>query len=92
MVIAKSMESFPQRIAEILACSAQGDAAGVRLHAHTLKGAAATIAANILSNRAAEIEKLAKAQNLSGISAALPGLEVEAARLRQTLLDSGWCA
>ncbi len=66
------------------------NAAGVKLLSHTIKGAAATLSARALSQKAAEIEKAAKSNDFDHAALLAPQLEEELERLRLMLQQTGW--
>jgi len=69
---------------------AEADAPGVRLQAHALKGAAATVSAASLRAAALEIEQTAAAGRLDDCGRLLPRVTVEFERLSSALERTGW--
>jgi CheY-like chemotaxis protein/HPt (histidine-containing phosphotransfer) domain-containing protein len=67
-----------------------GDARAVKLQAHTLKGAAATVAAEALSFVCCEVQEAATAGELSRALILLPRLEEQFELLKATLKQLGW--
>ena len=90
LIVQKFIAALPQRLADLRAGIEQGDAAAATLHAHTIKGSAAIVAAELLSACADRLEKLARAGDLAAAAAALPPLLAEAQRFGETLQASGW--
>lgn len=68
----------------------QGDAPGVRLLAHALKGAAATVAAPGLRALFREMQEAAAGGNLSAAAALMPRLEEQFERFKSALARSEW--
>ncbi len=64
-----------------------GDARGVQLSAHALKGSASTFSARALVEAAWALEQMGRRADLGGAAEALAALEREAARLRQALAE-----
>jgi len=71
----------PRRLAAIRHGIAEGDAAAVSLHAHTLLGCAGLFAAGVLGELCARIEAQANAGQLDGMAPLLAALEDELAAL-----------
>jgi HPt (histidine-containing phosphotransfer) domain-containing protein len=69
---------------------AEADAPGVRLQAHALKGAAATVSAASLRAAALEMEQTATAGRLDDCGRLLPRVTVEFERLSSALERTGW--
>jgi PAS domain S-box-containing protein len=67
-----------------------GDAPGVRLQAHTLKGSAATVAAETLHATALEMETAARGGQLDECRRLLPSLGYEFERFLSVLRRDGW--
>ena len=68
----------------------ESDALGARLRAHTLKGAAATVAAGSLYRIALDLERAATKDELDRCLELLPCAVDELDRFRSTLERSGW--
>ena len=64
-----------------------GDAAVIQRAAHTLKGSADLFAATNVHDKAAEIERLAEAEDLSAAAARLPALDGEVDSMLRALRD-----
>lgn len=62
-----------------------GDAARLRRAAHSIKGSAASVGANLLSQRALQIEIIARGGTTRGAAEQLPALAGEFARVRAAL-------
>jgi len=78
------LQKFEQQlrvdIVEIEQCVAAGDASKVAHTAHTLKGAAGTVAASALRDIAAEIESHSRQQQLDAVTLLLADLRAEVDR------------
>jgi HPt (histidine-containing phosphotransfer) domain-containing protein len=66
------------------------DASGARLQAHTLKGASATVAAEVLRVVARELEQAGTAGQLDRCGDLLPRVINEFERFKSTLERTGW--
>jgi len=84
------LRDFPAQANNLREHLAKADVAGVRLQAHTIKGSAATVAANALSGIGAEMERAASASELDRVGDLQPRLLEEFERLKGTLERSGW--
>jgi len=67
-----------------------GDAPGVRLQAHTLRGGSATVSAEVLQALCRETEEAAASNELSRARVLLPRLEEQFELLKVTLKQTGW--
>lgn len=81
------VETAPNEVAAMQETLAKGDAEGLRLHAHTLKGSAANVGASLLSQQSKEIEESAKVADLSGIGDGLTELENTLNQVLSSLKD-----
>jgi signal transduction histidine kinase/DNA-binding response OmpR family regulator len=88
-VLAELIDSFledaPQLLTTLRQASEQGDAAGMRLAAHTLKSNAADFGAMRFSNLCKELEQLGQAGTLDGATALVEQVEVEYEKVRMAL-------
>jgi PAS domain S-box-containing protein len=84
LVIKNFIGDFPSQLANLHRCS---DIASARMHAHTLKGSAATIAADSLSATALAMETAADIQQFAEL---LPTISHEFDRLKSTLEQEQW--
>jgi PAS domain S-box-containing protein len=75
----------PKLLGKIRADVAHGDAAKVKLHAHTLKGAASNLGARAASEAAQRLETMGRNGDLTGAEEALATLEKELERLQPAL-------
>ncbi len=90
IIIAAFLEDFPSQLNHLRQRLAEADTLGARMHAHTLKGSAATISAGSLSSIGAEMERLAEAGELDQFGKLLPRAVEEFERLKKTLEHAGW--
>ena len=60
-----------------------GDAPGVELQAHSIKGAAANVGGEVLRALAREMEEDGKGANLDAVRARVPDLETQFERLKE---------
>ncbi len=86
------VEQFPEMLARLTSLLDARDFGGVRLHAHSLKGAAATLSAADLAKAAAELEAAAATEDLQAVVAAFPHLEKNFNQLKQALGQTHWAA
>jgi PAS domain S-box-containing protein len=84
------LSDVPVQVGRLRDFLSSGDAEGVRLQAHTLKGAAANISAAALSETALELEEMGKTDRLDDALGVMPRLETELQRLRLVLEQNGW--
>jgi CheY-like chemotaxis protein/HPt (histidine-containing phosphotransfer) domain-containing protein len=89
-VIAGFLKDAPVQLQILRHKLAKGDAAGVRLQAHTLKGAAATISGNALRKICSEAQEAAAAGELGRVSELLPRIEEQFELLHAELIEAGW--
>jgi two-component system sensor histidine kinase/response regulator len=89
-IMAGFVEDIPRRIETLKLCLKKGDGEGVRMQAHTIKGAAANVGAVALSSVAGEAEGLAKGGNNRGLTILVRRLEREMKRLEDLLERTGW--
>ncbi|WP_010585327.1 ammonium transporter [Schlesneria paludicola] len=67
----------PRRVAEIVACATRNDSLETANAAHALKGAAATLGADMIVRLTTEIEDIGRAGSLEGILERIEQLEAE---------------
>jgi CheY-like chemotaxis protein len=91
VVLDAFLEDSPHQLEQLHARLAQQDLAGVSLHAHTLKGAAANVGGEALRRAACAIEQAAVAGDLSAVSSALPALEMKLLALKHAI-EKEWYA
>jgi HPt (histidine-containing phosphotransfer) domain-containing protein len=84
-IVMSFLDDIPQRLTLLKECLENGDAAGVTLQAHTIKGAAATVGGEALRAVAAEIERAAKTGDVSSAKGHMADLEVQLNRLQQAI-------
>jgi PAS domain S-box-containing protein len=89
-VVTGFLKNVPQQLRTLKGQLAASDAQGARLQAHALKGAAATVSAEVLQALCSEAEKAAAGGELSRALALLPRLEEQFELLQATLNQSGW--
>ncbi len=85
IVIASFLEDIPLQIHALKDCLARGDAVIAERQAHTMKGAAANIGAEVVRTIAAEMEKSAKDGNLRAVQTRMSELELQFAALVEVL-------
>lgn len=79
------LQDTPERMVELEAALAKGDAHAMMRAAHTIKGSSSNFGANKLAQIALEIEQHGKAGNCSPATSILPGLKTEYALVAQAL-------
>jgi HPt (histidine-containing phosphotransfer) domain-containing protein len=81
---------MPEQMAALKAGLTAGDAAAVRLRAHTIKGSAANVGAESLRQKAYVVEKHAERGDLALAASLAPQIDVEFERLKQALTQKGY--
>lgn len=81
VVIDGFLGDFPRQLEIFKGKLDHGDAEGVKRGLHNMKGVASTVAALELQQWVARMEATAKAEDMSAVKRALPGLEDRLARL-----------
>jgi len=89
-IIAGFLQDIPTKLSTLRKLLEESHASGIRLQAHALKGAAATISAGALRDVACEMQEAATAGDLERSATLLPHAEEEFERLKTTLEQSGW--
>lgn len=90
MVLKGFLDDAPSQLRLLSERMAASDAAGVRLHAHTLKGAAATVSAENLRAVAQAIEEGVKTGRLDQCAELPPRAKGEFDRFREKVALAGW--
>jgi PAS domain S-box-containing protein len=85
MVIEGFLEDIPQQIAVLKGFLESKDPVGTERQAHTIKGAAANVGGERLREAAFDMEKAARAENLSAAGRLLAELEAQFDRLHQAM-------
>lgn len=81
------LEDIPQQITALQEFIKTGDAIGVELKAHTIKGASANLSAERLRKTAGQIEHAARTGDLAAAQAQLADLNVQFEALRVAVLQ-----
>ena len=89
-IVAGFMADVPAQVQKLEKLIEAGDAERVRLQAHTLKGAAATVSALALQHIGSQMERASMDGDLNRAALLLPSLKVEFDRLKVALSESGW--
>jgi len=84
-VVAAFLADIPQQIAALRDYLEVGDAPGAERQAHTIKGASANVSGEALRAVAFEMEKAARAGDLSAARGYMPELEAQFDRLNQAM-------
>ncbi|MEI6034847.1 MAG: CHASE domain-containing protein [Verrucomicrobiae bacterium] len=85
MVIERFLSEQPGQILLLKSFVAAGDARQVERQAHKIRGACATAGAAALCALAAELEQAGNAENLAGISARMPELDMQMEALQTAM-------
>jgi CheY-like chemotaxis protein/HPt (histidine-containing phosphotransfer) domain-containing protein len=85
MVVEGFLKDIPLQIAALKGYLESGDAAGAERQAHTIKGASANVGGERLLEVAFEMEKSAKAGDLSTVAGHMAELELQFNRLNQAM-------
>jgi len=83
-------QDAPRQLKNLRTCIDATDAAGLRLHAHTLKGSAATVGAEALRAVAQAIDTAANAGQMDNCRELMPDAIVQLERFCAKLLNDGW--
>jgi HPt (histidine-containing phosphotransfer) domain-containing protein len=81
MVVDTYREELPRLVAGLRDALRTGDADAARVHAHSIKGAAATVGGARLRAVAARMEQAARIDDVAGAAVCMPALEAEFERL-----------
>ena len=84
------LEDCPRRLHELEQAVTEGNANMIKQTAHSLKGMVACFGARLAQERAAEMEGLGKAGDVTNTSALLPQLQREFARVMNCLMGTDW--
>jgi PAS domain S-box-containing protein len=84
------LDDFPIQLTNLRKLLSEGDAPAVRLHAHALKGASATVGADFLRSITSTIEEAASAGNLSRCIELLPSAVKEFEQFKAIVNRTGW--
>jgi HPt (histidine-containing phosphotransfer) domain-containing protein len=82
------LADIPRQIEGLKSSLATGDARQAERLAHSIKGAAANVAADALRDVAFEAEQVGKAGDLEAVTAILPRIEGEFERVREAMGES----
>jgi len=86
-VIAGFLEDIPRQIEVLKAYLEFADAQGATRQAHSMKSASASVGGEALREVAFQMENAAKAGDLDYVTARLPELEIQFARLKESLSE-----
>jgi HPt (histidine-containing phosphotransfer) domain-containing protein len=84
-VVGGFLGDIPRQIEALRGQLESGDMAAAERQAHTIKGAAASVGGTALREAAFEMEKAARAGNRDAVTALMPELEKQFARLKETM-------
>ncbi len=87
LVVGGFLDELPMQFTALKSCLDANDAAGALRQVHTIKGASANVGGEALRAEAAEAERAGKKDGLDAITAHLPELESQIARLREAMRD-----
>ena len=86
-LVAQFLEDLPGQIRQLQAFAAAGETEHVREQAHQIKGACAVVSGEALRALAATLEAAGKAGDLATITARLPEVAAQFARLQTALQE-----
>ena len=86
-VVEGFLEDIPKQIEALKGYLEAGDAARAERQAHTIKGASANVGGEALRAVAFEMEKAGKTGDLEAVTARLPELETQFARLKEAMSE-----
>jgi HPt (histidine-containing phosphotransfer) domain-containing protein len=81
------VNDMPRQFALLAQALSEGDAGKVRLAAHSIKGAAASVSGREIREVSGKLEQQAKTGNLSGVDAALAEISASFERARTVMED-----
>jgi PAS domain S-box-containing protein len=84
------MQDIPVQVVKLKEFVSIGDIQGARIQAHSIKGAAANVAARSLSSLALKMENFAKASSLEDVKTLMPGIENELVQLKSEVNKAGY--
>jgi PAS domain S-box-containing protein len=90
LVLKGFVENFPTQLDDLNKQMVYADVEGMQMHAHTLKGAAATVSAESLNIAALAMEKAARSRDVAQFRQLLIGVPEAFERFKSTLKDTGW--
>ena len=85
-VVDEFLSDIPRQIEKLKGALAAGDHRAAERQAHSIKGAAANVAAEALRAVASAMEEAGKAGNMATVQAMVPQIESEFGRLREMIL------
>ena len=85
MVVAAFLTDLPRQLHKLKEALKKGNTDEVNLHAHSIKGGASYLNANLLAEEAHQAEKLSEIGNLDGVEAIIPRIEIEFTHLKKIL-------
>jgi len=85
VVLTGFLTDIPHRIGELAGMLESGDAPACERQAHNIKGAAANVGGEALSETARQMEKAGRAGDLEAVKALVPELEARLERLKSTM-------
>ena len=86
-VVEGFLEDIPKQIEALKSCLEAGDAPRAERQAHSIKGASANVGGTALRNLAFEMEKAGKTADLKAVAVRLPELEMQFARLKESMSE-----
>ena len=89
-IVPEFLQNDHQYIEQISAALTAGDTKQLQMSAHTLKGAAATVGAVALSQKAKALELLAEELNLDHAQPLLEEIKTELDKVREFLTNPNW--
>jgi HPt (histidine-containing phosphotransfer) domain-containing protein len=84
------LDDFPRQLDQLRGLLFEGDLPAIRLNAHALKGASATVGAEILRATALAIEQAVSAGDLDRCIELLPRAAEEFERFKTIVQQTGW--
>ena len=85
IIVAAFLDEMPKQITEMKQYLENQDIKNIYRLAHTIKGGASYLSANRLSQEAFQAEKMAENDNVDGVSALLPRIEIEFSRFQEVI-------
>ena len=89
-IVGRFLDDIPAGLSSLQKHLAEANADSARRQAHSIKGAAATVAADRVHETALRIEQAARAGDLGEVARLLPEVEERVASYREALRGAGW--
>jgi len=89
LLLSRFIEDLPKQVDRLENSILEGDIQKIQLQAHTIKGASATVAAEMLRDSAERMERAAMKEDMELVRKIIPELRTDYQNLKETLEKSG---